>query len=537
MIHHTNELQTNTGHNGNPSISFHALTGSRTSNNVVDGIVQALLPGQNRLGIVDWACDNFVRFAYTLDFIQYNQTDDAFTITNLGLRLSQAATVQDKFDILKLALKQYSPAVRVLELLYNQFEESPQNPSLTKFEIGQELGFKGEDGFTTYNQNVFIQALNTALTAQDRNKIKSNWEGSSDKYARMICGWLMNENINWVQTSFKTVSVQIGQDIYTEVLQSYQITAAGVTAFRSCRPYSRNSGTAKKVSFEMLATKGSDVNFLRLRRALTLNFLNRARNLQQIQNHLTANNLNNIPTSTIVDDIRNFTRIGLQVEEGNNAYRVKDTIELLQIPAQQTQQLTPSNLTQAKQNLSQQINHLPHTFFDLLDLSMGGQKQARQFEVRIVALLNLVIAAKHLSGGNRPEIIAYYPNANPADCAIFDSKSYAGGFNIPAAERDKMIRYVNEYNAKNTRLNPNRWWENFQSPIYPTAPIKYGFASSSFAGDFQSRLQYILQTTGANGCAITAETLIKKVDKILNPNEPYTAHNFFDEIGNNNLVI
>lgn len=100
-----------------------------------------------------------------------------------------------------------------------------------------------------------------------------------------------------------------------------------------------------------------------------------------------------------------------------------------------------------------------------------------------------------------------------------------------------MVRYIGDYNLKDTTRNPNRWWENFQSPNYPTAPLKYSFVSSSFAGNFQSQLQYIQHTTGASGGAITAETLIRKIDRILNPNEPYTAHDFFDEIGTNNLVI
>lgn len=526
------ELQNANGHDGNPLIKFHALTGTRTPNNMVDGIVQALIPGQNRVGIVDWACDNFVRFAYTLDFIQYVQAEDAFTVTDLGLSLSQAADNEAKYAILKQSLKQYGPAVRILELLFRQLNENAESPSLTKFELGRELGFKGEDGFTTFSQTVFIQALNSAQTTQDKSKIRQNWEGSSDKYARMICGWL--EKVGWVRRTRKEAETRIGQEVYNENLQSYQITADGIAAFRSCRAYSRNRGTIKNIPFEMLATKGADLLFLRTKRALIINFLNRARTLGQIQRHLNANQLVNIPTAVILDDIENFTRIGLEIEERTGTYRIKDEIGLLEIPAQ-SQPLTPSVLMQVKQNLSQDIGHLPHTFFDLLDLSIAGN--GTPFEVRIVDLLNTVVSAKHLSGGNRPEIIAYYPAMNPSDGAIIDSKSYANGFSIPAAERDKMIRYLEEYEAKNSTLNPNRWWENFQSPNYPNAPVKYAFVSSSFVGNFQTQLQYIFQRTEKIGCAVGAESLIRKIDRILNPAESYSAQDFFAELGSNGSFV
>lgn len=532
-----NAIQNTNGYNRNPLINFHSLTGSRTSNNVVDGIVQALLPGQNRVGIVDWACDNFIRFAYTLDFISYQQPTDSFTITDFGLQLTSARTEADKFEIIKTALKQYPPTIRVLELLQNQYNDFPQTPSLTKFEIGRELGFKGEDGFTTYSQNVFIQALNSTEIASERNKIKSNWEGSSDKYARMICGWLMHDRIGWLQLSKKDVSVQIGREIFTENLQSYQITVSGIAALRSCRPYSRNTGTPKNVSFEMLATKGADKEYLRIRRTLIINCLSRSKTLLQIQTYLSQNNLTDIPTETILDDIKNISRIGLQVASVGNTYKIVDTIQLLQIPNYiQQNLLSPSSLIQTKQQLSQDLQHLDHTYFDLLDFSIAGQRSARQFEVRIVELLNQIIVAKHLSGGNRPEIIGYNPQANPDDCVIMDSKAYGEGFGIPAAERDKMIRYIEEYNKKDENLNRNRWWENFQSPDYPTIPIKYSFVSSSFINQFANQLTYIRNRTGADGSAITAETLLRKVDSVLGNINGYNIDEFFNDIGCNSLV-
>lgn len=530
-------LENNSGYENNPLISFHNLVGTRTPNDEVNSLIQVLIPGQNRLGIVDWACDNFIRFAYTLDFICYNDGNDSFTITLSGLELSRAESVEAKFEILKSSFKKYTPIIRVLELLHRQYELVPEIPSLTKFEIGRELGFKGEDGFSTYSQNVFIQALNSADSSSDRSKIRQNWEGSSDKYARMICGWLTNDSIGWVTKTRKSLTVQIGSENFTEILQSYQITIEGISAFRSCRAYSRNAGTTKKIFFEMLATKGTDREYLRTRRTYLLECIKRPKSIEQINRFYESKNLDNISSQTIKDDIENLKRIGLEITYNSNRYHLKDEITLLEIPNYVLNtNLTPSSLEQTKQVLRTELNTLDHKYLDLLDFSISGTSGARQFEVRIVELLNEIIIAKHLSGGNRPEIIGFNPKENPLDCLIFDSKAYSKGFNIPANERDKMIRYIEEYNVKNETLNSNKWWEEFKSPNYPTNEVKFGFVSSSFNGQYLSQLAYITNRTNRNGCLMSVETLLKKVDNILNTNNKYDLTSFFAEIGSNQFL-
>jgi hypothetical protein len=171
-----------------------------------------------------------------------------------------------------------------------------------------------------------------------------------------------------------------------------------------------------------------------------------------------------------------------------------------------------------------------------LDLSIAGQKRSRKFEIRIVELLNLIITAYHLSGGNKPEIIAYYPHSNPVDCFIMDSKSYAKGFSIPANERDKMITYINEYKAKNANLNPNKWWEIFKYPDYPINQLIYCFVSGSFINKFANQLEYIKNVTEISGSAITIEKLIEKVNMVLENSETYTLNEFFNDLGCNSLV-
>ena len=536
-INFIKDLNSRNGYLHNPKIKYKNLVGTAfypRSNARCNGIIQALIPGQRRSFISDWPANNFVRWAETLGFIQYSDNYDSYTITDFGLQLSSTNSTEIKFKVIKQALLHYPPVTRILELLYEQFKNNQNIPSLTKFELGLELGFKGEDGFTHYPQHIIVQEI--SLYPENKNKILSDWEGSSDKYARMICGWLSDTKINWLIKEPKSITISIGNQSFTaDIPQSYKITSKGIRTLRKSRARGRHAGVSKKVFFEMLATKGLDREYLRMRRALTIKYLKQWRTLNQIKNHLNDHNIKNVPTETIFDDINNFQRIGLEVKNKQDKYRIVDEIIDLQIPILQYNQLQPSDFTKTKQILSEEIKFIDHSFFDLIDLSFNG-KQNRLFELKIVELLNLIITAKHLSGGNRPEIIGYNPKLNPRECIIMDSKAYGTGFSIPAHERDKMIRYIGEYNEKNENLNTNKWWENFKSHNYPINPIIYCFVSSFYRGNFINQLNYILLRTSTNGGVITSENLIRKIDAVINPTNNYNVKYLFKDIGCNGLV-
>ena len=124
-----------------------------------NGIIQATVSGQVRPFIGDWPADNFVRWAHALGFVKYNYESDTFSITESGLELTHAKTEgydinPEEKKILTTAVLAYPPAVRVLKLL-----SETEDTHLTKFEIGKNLGFVGEDGFTSLPQNILIRSL------------------------------------------------------------------------------------------------------------------------------------------------------------------------------------------------------------------------------------------------------------------------------------------------------------------------------------------------------------------------------------------
>ena len=161
------------------------------------GIIQAALTAQKFIEVEnkdgetikikkpyqdDWSADGYLRWAISVGLIDYDSNDDTCRISELGKRFinTEHNSVEEK-EILGEVYLSYAPAVRILSLLST-------GEHLTKFELGNKLGFIGEAGFTSIPQNIYVHAYNNAKTPREQSEIVSNVEGSSDKYARMIAG-------------------------------------------------------------------------------------------------------------------------------------------------------------------------------------------------------------------------------------------------------------------------------------------------------------------------------------------------------------
>ena len=137
-----------------------------------NGIIQAAIKGQIRSFIGDWPADNFLRWAHCFGFVKYNYYDDTFEITQNGLKLTAARTTATnnlstkEKELLINAILAYPPAIRILSLLYED-----KSNHLTKFELGKNLGFIGEEGFTSMPQNILIRALCNTDSNKEKNKM------------------------------------------------------------------------------------------------------------------------------------------------------------------------------------------------------------------------------------------------------------------------------------------------------------------------------------------------------------------------------
>lgn len=419
-----------------------------------NGIIQATVKGQGRDFIGDWPADNFVRWAHCFGFIKYDYTDDTFEITNKGLELTNAretdeALSEKETELLINAILAYPPAVRILNLL-----SETEDTHLTKFEIGQQLGFIGEDGFTSMPQKIFIRSLVNA-EPKDRKTMKADWEGSSDKYARMIASWL--EKLDLVEKAPKTISVITAGKEYKETIgQAYVITANGITALRKANGKSKHKRIAKNVCWEMLSTKGADREYLRTRRAFILKYLTENKNsvsVLDIINYLKTVNLNETE-NTILDDIKGLQNIGINIKFKDNKFLFSDEINDFIIPLPQS--LAKSDLAETKEKIREKMLNLSHEYLALIDLAYDS-KQNRLFEMKTLDLLTEECGYQglHLGGSRKPDGVIY---TNADKCkygVIIDTKAYSKGYNLPISQADEMERYIGENQTRNEKVNPN----------------------------------------------------------------------------------
>lgn len=269
------------------------------SNAPCSGIVQAVLPGQRKEYQSDWPADSFLRWAVSIGFLEYDRKTDRCSLSEVGIKYAESedGSTEEK-EILEQAFLSYPPVCRVLTLLED-------GESHTKFEIGEKLGFIGEAGFTSIPQHMIIRELvELADDVKERNKLLSDTEGTSDKYARTICSWL--KQLGWVRQVKKEVSVTVGDRTYTDTIaQAYQITLNGLKVIKHMKGTSKYKKIPKRVMWDMLATKAVDRDYLRNRRTHLINYLQTDfREIKELQSYLEVKGITE-DESTIEDDINN----------------------------------------------------------------------------------------------------------------------------------------------------------------------------------------------------------------------------------------
>lgn len=449
----------------------------------------------------DWTADGFLRWAVSLGFLDYNYSDDTCRITEEGIALVNAHTDKEKNEILGRAFLAYPPVCRVLGLL-------AQYHHLTKFEIGSKLGFTDEAGFTSFPQNIWVQAYEESSDDAERSKMRSDTEGSSDKYARMICGWL--SSIDWVRRYSKNVEEKFGSKTYNCIIDSaFEITALGMMNYRKALGKSKASRIPKIVYREMLASKAADANYLRMRRAFILDCLSNHtyKTIDEIIGYLKDKNINEQYT-TIKDDLTGLVNIGLDIKIDNDSYKLNDKILKL-VPYENNVSKNVSDVVEIKDRARLKLHYIDHKYLTLIDYAFSGTRNCVDFEIYTIDLLvnELSFNGAHLGGSRKPDGIFY----EGQDGVIIDNKAYSRGFTITRSMADEMIRYVQENNDRKPSRNSNQWWLIFDKGVQH---FYFVFISSLFRGDIPHMLDNIKQSTGVDGCVLTAENLLYYADLI-----------------------
>jgi len=467
-----------------------------------NGIIQAVLPGQKRPFQGDWPANNFIRWAHALGLIHYDYISDTFEITELGIHYVDSPDESEmEKEVLSQALLSYPPVMRILNLLSDGSHQ-------TKFELGMQLGFIGEDGFTTLPQNILLDSLSRINDTKEKNAMKNDWDGSADKYARMICSWLIA--LNWLIREPKNFTVNGKVE---SIGQAYKITHIGLEARRRGLGINIATRITKNVYWELFAPKCADKVYIRTRRSYILKILENNNGIIQAENIkllLLHRYGLEVGIETIKDDIQGFINIGFNISITERGYKFKDSITDFIVPELTVQETRVSDLFQYKENCRTQLHCISHNYLSLIDLAFDSE-QNRLFEMQTIALFvnECGFEGIHLGGGRKPDGVIYRTEEQQG--VIIDTKAYSNGYSLPISQADEMSRYIRENQNRDLAINPNHWWDNFPNTINS---FNFAFISSIFRGNIGSTLQRIALDTGTNGAAINIVNLLLIAEKL-----------------------
>lgn len=474
------------------------------------------LPGQRKEYQGDWPADSFLRWGVSVGLLEYDRKSDECSLSELGEQYAHSEDgSNEEEEVLKRAFLSYPPVCRIMLLLES-------NKPLTKFEIGGKLGFIGEAGFTSIPQHLILQGLAEMNDAKERNKLLSDTEGTSDKYARTIRSWL--KQLGWVTQVDKTVTtILCGKEYSDKITQSYQITLKGLRIIKHIKGISKFAKFPKRVMWDMLATKAADRDYLRNRRTHLLNALQSDfRSLAYLQKYLAVRGISE-SESTIADDIGSFDNIGLSVATRQDQYKVTDTIVGLGIP-DQVQNIAKSDFSIIKDNVRRKLQYVNHKYLLLIDLGFDSDSN-RDYEIQTAELLTTELAFKgaRLGDTRKPDVCVYYGKSG----LIIDNKAYSKGYSLPMSQADEMVRYIEENKARQTSINPNQWWKIFEDTV---SNFNYAFVSGEFIGGFKDRLNNIYGRTGVSGGAINTINLLLLAEELKSGRMSYaTCFSCFDK--------
>lgn len=467
-----------------------------------NGIIQAVLPGQKRPFQGDWPANNFVRWAHALGFICYDYIDDTFAITPLGRNYVESVDGSDaEEEVLTKALLSYPPVMRMLNLLAD-------GSHLTKFELGKRLGFVGEDGFTTLPQNILLESLSRLTDPKQKNEMKTDWDGSADKYARMICSWLIS--MGWVVREAKDFNVN---GHIESIGQAYKITNKGLEVRRRGLGTNIVERITKNVYWELFAPKCTDKVYVRTRRSYILKILENSNSIiraERVKELLLQRYGLDVSVDTIKDDVVGFVNIGLNIEITDRGYKFKDRITDFIIPELTVTETRFSDVLMYKEQCREKLHHISHEYLSLIDLAFDNT-QNRLFEMQTIDLFvnECQFSGVHLGGGRKPDGIIYREQEQHG--VIIDTKAYSKGYSLPISQADEMTRYIRDNQTRSEDINPTCWWESFPHSINI---FNFAFISSVFKGNISATLQRIALDTGVQGAAVNVMNMLVIAEKL-----------------------
>lgn len=411
-----------------------------------------------------------------------------YVITDLGRELIAApkSTIikkknrvlsEEEKEIFKKGILSNPPVIQVLSLLNNSRRNGK---SLSKYDIGAQLGYAGDRGFT------HIEAEYVARIGASFN----DKEGDADKWARTILSWL--QQVGWVVPDKKL-------DYYGKSLQTYTTTEEVENVLR----YDAKSVT-KYVPQEMLCSeKNPFSSIVQKRRYVILKALQK-RKLTPISDLTAKINQDGmaIDIETVKFELTSLSQAGFQISHDHDVYCMQDNLIL-----DEQKNVSAKIDASSQDSLEKSIEHyvveyadsIPSRLVDsLIRYGSTGRDNCAEFEGAVTRFFTFMgYESTQLGQGNGrvADVIARYKdNMMPKSYGlIIDAKAYSK-YNFNAPDVRKMKEYIALHQ------------QELMKEMIPRHA--YAFVSMDFVPE-ENALNEISSDTAVNGTAIDVFTLLE----------------------------
>lgn len=343
------------------------------------------------------------------------------------------------------------------------------------------------------------------LIKKRKKNIRSDREGTSDKYARMIASWLIKMKL--IEKRPKEICFSSGKKEYKMTIgQSYVITPKGRNAIKKSRGNSKHKRIPKVVYWEMLATKVENCEYIRNRRYYILKSLEyKPMNSKDISNYLMQYGVSE-SQPVIESDLKSLEYIGLELFLSNDKYILKDKIIYLEKLIEIKE--SKSDILKIKDSLYEKVKNINSKYFSLIDMAYTSSLN-RDFERYTIDLFTeeLGFYGTWLGGANKPDGVIYHGDTG----VILDEKSYSKGCAIQKNIADSMVRYIEDNKLRRVDINNTEWWNNFDDGV---KNFSFMFVSSFFKNKHEEQLKNMHKRTNVCGASLSVVNLILYAEEI-----------------------
>lgn len=440
-----------------------------------------------------WDARCRIKAIHATGLVTLNRHIQGYELTSIGKELKKCEKfnnnigekrklTEEEIKVFQKGLLTNPPVVRVLSLL--NIDKNGENKGLSKYDIGQQLGFVGDVGFTHIDP---FWVVNQGLSFNDK-------EGDADKWARTILSWL--NQIGWAV-------IKGYQDVYGKKLQLYEASNDVNNVLR----YSINS-IIRNVPMEMLCSGHHGFpKLIQKRRALILKSLSEGPiTKNKVIKNLMDKNIE-ISNEVFEFELLNLKNTGFRVVHDGGYYKLLDKINLEYVEETVPTTGSINIVEQLIENLVVKYGStIPMKLVDhLIRFGYDGEK-GTEFEGVVAEFFRFLGYESLYLGQGRgrvTDILVKYKH--PSTYAksygvIIDAKATSNKYNFPINDKRKMKEYIQTH-------GPQLLAERIPNHAF-------SFVSSKFVEDVEPHLMEIKNETEINGCAIEVTKLLEIGSKI-----------------------